>query len=68
MEKTNFTIVQETLKSQLTIPNNSHLEHVYFVTPNQDLDLEINYDVDTNSKLNIKVIILGNKELKINIQ
>lgn len=66
MEKTNFTIVQETLKTQLTIPNNSHLEHVYFVTPNQDLDLEINYDVDTNSKLNIKVIILGNKELKIN--
>lgn len=66
MEKTNFTIVQETLKSQLTIPNNSHLEHVYFVTPNQDLDLEINYDVDTNSKLNIKVIILGSKELKIN--
>lgn len=66
MEKTNFVIVNESLKSQLDVPNNSYLDYVYFVAPNQDLDLELNYNVVNNSKLNIRIIVLGNKDLKIN--
>lgn len=66
MEKTNFTIVKESLKSHLNIPSNNYLDHIYFVIPDHDLDLDLNYDVFKDSKLNIKVIILGNNDLKIN--
>lgn len=66
MEKTNFTIVKETLRSQLIVPDNNNLDHIYFVAPDYDLDLELNYDVNSNSKLKIKVIILGNNDLKVN--
>lgn len=66
MERTNFTVVKETLKSQLNIPISSNLDHIYFVIPEQDLDLELNYDVISDSKLNIKIIILGTNDLKIN--
>lgn len=66
MEKTSFTIVKESLKSQLNLPNSSYLDHIYFVIPDHDLDLEVDYNVSSGSKLNIKVIILGNNDSKIN--
>lgn len=66
MVETNFSIISNSLDLEVNVPINNQLEYVYFVDPEQNLDLRLNYNVISNTNLKVKVIILGNKELKIN--
>ena len=62
-----FFLINDNTINTILVSKKNNLEHLYFIYPNNDLNINLNYELDKYSFVNINVVVINYLNYQINL-
>ncbi len=62
-----FFLINDNTINTISVSKKNNLEHLYFIYPNNDLNINLNYELDKYSFVNINVVVINYLNYQINL-